>query len=178
MVSNSLNGRAIMSGFERFQKNIRRVKISEGAYVNNPKDPGGETKFGISKRAYPHLDIKNLTQEQADQIYYSDFWLAMHCDSMKAGMDGFVLDFAINSGVPTVTKCLQRALGVLDDGKIGPMTDAAIRTANPRRVVRLLFVSRAIIMAEAKKSNYEEHKHGWFARLFDETMAFATECPP
>lgn len=162
-----------MSSFTDFQKHLKRVAISEGGYVNNPNDPGGETKYGISKRAYPHLDIKNLTKEQSEQIYYEDFWLAMHCDSMKTGMAGFVLDFAIHSGVPTVTRKLQEALGVLPDGKIGKMTDAAIRSAQPRRIVRLLFVQRAIIMAEAKKSNYEEHKHGWFARLFDEAMAFA-----
>lgn len=162
-----------MSSFSDFQKHLKRVAISEGGYVNNPKDPGGETKFGISKRAYPHLDIRNLTKEQADQIYYEDYWIKMACDAMKPCMAGFVLDFAINSGVPTVTKSLQRALGVLPDGKIGNLTIAAIRSAQPKRIVRMMFVDRAIIMAEAKKSNYEEHKHGWFARLFDETMAFA-----
>lgn len=164
-----------MSNFEQFLKVLRRIAVSEGGYVNNPKDPGGETKFGISKRAYPHLNIKELSREQADKIYYDDYWMAMHCDSMKPGMAGFVMDFAVNSGVPIVTRRLQQALGVLPDGKIGAITDAAIRTANPRRIVRLLFVARAIIMAEASEENYEEHKHGWFARLYDETMAFAEE---
>lgn len=167
-----------MSSFSDFLEVLRRIAVSEGGYVNNPKDPGGETKFGISKRAYPHLDIKNLSREQADKIYYDDYWLAMHCDAMKKGMAGFVMDFAVNSGVPLVTRKLQKALGVLPDGKIGSVTDAALRTANPRRIVRLLFVERAIVMAEAKKDNYEEHKHGWFARLYDETMAFAKDCPP
>ena len=47
---------------------------NEGGYVNDPDDPGGETKYGISKRSYPALDIKNLTVEQATAIYLRDFW--------------------------------------------------------------------------------------------------------
>lgn len=161
-----------MSSFDRFKQVLKRVAVSEGGYVNNPKDPGGETKFGISKRAYPHLDIKNLTREQADEIYFNDFWLKMKCDHMPIGMDGFIMDFAVNSGVNRVTKYLQRSLGVLDDGKMGPVTVAALKTANSRRIVRQMFVYRAITFAEAEKENYEEHKHGWFARLFEETVAF------
>lgn len=160
-------------GSDRFDSILRKLHITEGGYVNSPNDPGGETKFGISKRSYPHLDIKNLTKEQADKIYFDDFWMAMRCDQMPLGMDEFVMDFAVNSGVPTVKKKLQQALGVLPDGKIGAVTLAALKTANKKRIVRFLFVERAIIMASAKKNVFDENSHGWYARLFDQTMAFS-----
>src|SRR6185312_16903801 len=54
----------------------------EGGYSNDPRDPGGETKFGISKNAYPNLDIASLTLEQAQQIYLRDYWDACGCDTM------------------------------------------------------------------------------------------------
>lgn len=46
----------------------------EGVYVNDPYDPGGETKYGICKRSYPNLNIKELTLEEAKKIYHRDFW--------------------------------------------------------------------------------------------------------
>jgi len=58
-----------------FDQAIPQVLANEGGYVNDPKDPGGETNFGISKRTYPNVDIKNLTKEQAEAIYRRDFWL-------------------------------------------------------------------------------------------------------
>ena len=58
----------------RFLKAFEKVLRHEGGYVNDPLDLGGETKYGISKRSYPHLDIKNLTLDQAKQIYFRDFW--------------------------------------------------------------------------------------------------------
>ena len=60
---------------ELFDKAMNFVGLMEGGYVNDPIDKGGETKYGISKRSYPNLDIKNLTKEQAREIYYKDFWL-------------------------------------------------------------------------------------------------------
>lgn len=65
----------ILLGMEKFREALNFTLVWEGGYVNNPKDPGGETKYGISKRRYPHLDIKNLTLQQAKDLYYQDYWL-------------------------------------------------------------------------------------------------------
>lgn len=65
----------ILLGIEKFREAINFTLTWEGGYINNPKDPGGETKYGISKRHYPHLDIKNLTLQQAKDLYYQDYWL-------------------------------------------------------------------------------------------------------
>ena len=92
----------------------------EGGYVNHPNDPGGETRFGISKRAYPLLDIKVLTLDQAKAIYRRDYWIPAGCDRVPEALRFDVLDMAVNSGVKVAIQTLQRALGVRDDGLIGP----------------------------------------------------------
>ena len=70
----------------------------EGGYVHDPLDPGGETNFGISKKSYPDLDIKNLTKEQAVEIYKRDYWLATKCDTLPYPLDIIVFDTAVNMG--------------------------------------------------------------------------------
>ena len=72
----------------------------EGGYSNNPKDPGGETKFGISKRFHPYLDIKSLTIEQAHDIYLREYWNLAGCESVADGRAAVLLfDIAVNEGV-------------------------------------------------------------------------------
>lgn len=77
---------------------INFVLKAEGGYVNDPHDPGGETNFGISKRSYPHLNIKALTVDDAKTIYHRDFWLPNGCENLAAGMDLLVFDTAVNMG--------------------------------------------------------------------------------
>lgn len=94
----------------------------EGAYVNDPRDPGGETKWGITKRSYPHLDIKSLTAHEAAQIYYDDFWNKAGCREMDFPLAGFVFIDAVNMGVIPAIKLLQQVLNVSIDGVVGPQT--------------------------------------------------------
>lgn len=98
----------------------------EGGYVNDPRDPGGETKYGISKKAYPAFDIYNLTLNQAKMLYKRDYWDAVDAESIPGVARLMVFDCAVNCGVTTAKKLLQRAVGVKDDGVIGPKTRAAI----------------------------------------------------
>lgn len=98
----------------------------EGGYVNDHRDPGGETKYGISKRAYPAVDIYNLTLNQAKTIYKRDYWDAVDAESIPGAARLMVFDCAVNCGVTTAKKLLQRAVEVKDDGIIGPKTRAAI----------------------------------------------------
>ena len=92
---------------EQFRKAMKFTEKWEGGYVNDPVDPGGETKYGISKRAYPKVDIKNLTLDKAYEIYYRDYWLPCGCDNYDAGLACSVFDAAVNCGV-------KRALGWLE----------------------------------------------------------------
>ena len=98
----------------------------EGGYVHNPADPGGETKFGISKRAYPLIDIAALTLERAKAIYHADFWAKIDGDALPPPLALLVFDAAVNNGVGRAVGWLQTALGTLADGKMGPTTLAAI----------------------------------------------------
>ena len=103
----------------------------EGGYANNPKDPGGETNYGISKRSFPHLDIKNLTIGRAIAIYYTNYWIPMKL----TGIDNdelvlHVFDHGVNAGTKTAIQMLQRLVGVEDDGDIGNETLRAIREYN------------------------------------------------
>lgn len=84
---------------ESFDSAFSFVIGSEGEYSNDPDDPGGETKYGISKRAYPHLDIKNLTLDDAKSIYWQDYWDKADCDNLPNPLDICVFDTAVNQGV-------------------------------------------------------------------------------
>lgn len=153
--------------FDTVFKNVVGI---EAGYVNDSQDPGGETKYGISKRSYPNVDIKNLTLDQAKTIYFSDFWCRLGCDKMAPALAEFVFDYGVNSGDPTAARSLQRAVGALPDGVVGPKTLALIAGRQPDDIARLVFVDRFCTMAEAK--NYEHCKHGWGARLFDVTKRY------
>lgn len=100
----------------------------EGGYVNDPRDPGGETKYGISKRAYPAEDIQNLTLDRAKFLYKRDYWDAVDAESIPGAARLMVFDCSVNCGVVTAKKILQRAVDVKDDGIIGAKTRAAIST--------------------------------------------------
>ena len=98
----------------------------EGGYVNDPRDPGGETKYGISKRAYPAEDIQNLTLDRAKFLYKRDYWDAVDAESIPGAARLMVFDCSVNCGVTTAKKLLQRAVDVKDDGVFGPKTRAAV----------------------------------------------------
>lgn len=76
---------------------------AEGGYVNNSNDPGGETNYGISKRAYPKLDIANLTKEKAKEIYRTDYWKKAGCDLRTWPENICIFDTAVNQGVTKAT---------------------------------------------------------------------------
>lgn len=98
----------------------------EGGYVNDARDPGGETKYGISKRAYPGANIPKLTLDDAKAIYLRDYWQACKCDLMPDPVAFAVFDLAVNAGRNAAIRDLQTALDVESDGVLGPKTLAAI----------------------------------------------------
>ncbi len=153
-----------MKGYEEALELVLGV---EGGYSNCAWDNGGETKFGISKRAYPELNIENLEINDAKVIYYKDYWLTCSCDKMPFSIALNVFDAAVNSGQITAIKWLQKSLGVASDGVVGPQTLNAIENANIGRVNNSILSSRLDLMISHE--DWENAKESWKDRLF--TMA-------
>jgi lysozyme family protein len=122
-----------------FSKAIGYVLANEGGYVNNAADPGGETNFGISKRAYPYLDIKSLTPEDAAIVYKRDYWKFDALTSQRVATKLF--DACVNMGPTQAVRLLQVSLGAVEvgpvvaDGKLGPDTVAHANAADEERLV-------------------------------------------
>ena len=136
----------------------------EGGYVNNPADPGGETKYGISHRAYPNVDIANLTMDQAKAIYEKDYWTLTRCDLCPAALAILVFDAAVNNRPGSAIKWLQQAVGVQADGNIGPVTQAAIKNITDITNTVALFHG-ARILAMSQLTDWHTFGNGWSRRL-------------
>ena len=140
----------------------------EVGYVNDPRDPGGETKFGVSKRAYPNVDIKALTLEQAKAIYKSDYWDRSQCDSLPPVIAFQVFDTAVNSGIGQSIRFLQRAVGVADDGQVGPLTINAVKRLDAETIVVRFNGQRLDFMT--KLSTWDVYGKGWVRRIAKNLM--------
>lgn len=146
-----------------FKDIFERTIDHEGNYSNDPNDPGGETKFGISKRSYPNLIISKLTLEDAYNIYKRDFWDVIHGDNLPYSVAYQLFDFAINSGVGTAIRYLQRAVGVADDGYIGPVSIKAISETSELVMILNLNAERLDFMTRLK--NWPSEGAGWARRI-------------
>lgn len=137
----------------------------EKGYVNNPKDNGGETKFGISKKSYPNEDIPNLTVERARELYKKDYWDKIKGDHVPTPVALMFFDLAINSGVSGATKIIQKAVGAKVDGKVGDETIKAIENAwidNGDALLDTLTEKRMDLYMNHE--DWEEFKNGWTTR--------------
>ena len=158
-----------------FDVAINRLLGNEGGYVNNPNDPGGETKWGISKRAYPNLDIAALTRDDAISIYRRDFWEPIDGDALPPGVGFQMLDFAVNSGIPTAIRALQRSVGVADDGHFGPVSVAALKGADPADTIMRFLAERLLFMAGL--STWTDFGRGWARRIAADLRYGAHDTP-
>ena len=111
---------------ENFNKCLELILHHEGGYVNHPKDPGGETNLGVTKRVYEEWggqkNMKDLTVEDVAPIYEKNYWGRAKCDQLPSGLDLAVFDWSVNSGVGRAVKKLQKMIGTVADGGIGPNT--------------------------------------------------------
>lgn len=137
--------------------------LHEGGYVNHPSDPGKETKFGISKRAYPMEDIPNMTVERAKFLYHRDYWGPAGCDTLPEPLRFHVFDFAVNSGVKTAIKQLQTAVGEFPDGIIGPKTLGAIASYPIGRLIVTFSAHRLTFLAGLP--SWPAFGRGWVNRV-------------
>lgn len=162
-----------------FLSAVERVLADEGGYVDRPSDPGGETKFGIARRGYPALDIKNLTREQAIEIYWRDWWRRYGYGALPSPLSAKMLDLAVNVGPGQAARFLQRALracgvGVGEDGVLGPATLTAASNANQIALLAALRSEAAgyyRLLAALKRKIHveagEDFLDGWLNRAYE-----------
>jgi lysozyme family protein len=141
---------------------FERLMGSEGGYTFHPDDPGGETQWGISKRSYPLLNIHALTRDDAREIYRRDFWDRGRFEQFGQALAYQVFDIAVNSGIETAIRMLQRAVGAADDGHIGPVTINLVKTRSISDVVMLLVAERLEFWR--KLSTWKTFGKGWAGR--------------
>lgn len=146
-----------------FNNAFNLILINEGGYVNDPHDKGGETKYGISKTAYPNIDIKNLTLEQARAIYHRDYWLRCKCEFLPDALSVAVFDYAVNSGCRRAIKDLQAVLGVAVDGIIGNQTIGAANRIPQRKVLSEYLDKRLNYLMSLK--SWARYGNGWGNRI-------------
>ena len=173
-----LNLGVYKEGFDRYKSNeekimpfyqeIKKVIEREGGYVNDPDDPGGETKYGISKKAYPNVDIENLTVDDAVELYKDDYWLPAKIERLPDKLQGQYFDMVVNQGIAKSSKILQRACNgknkdkIKVDGKVGPNTiKATARLESDRlRAYRIMEYARLALT----RPELEKYYYGWVKR--------------
>lgn len=158
-----------------FNAIIDQTLAHEGEYSNNPNDAGGETKYGISKRSYPTVDIKNLTLDEAKAIYKRDFWDNQRYSSIEdIPLASKVFDLGVNMGTKNVVILLQRALkangfkNLSDDGIFGDSTKFALENSDPKRVLIALRSEaagyyRRLVASNSSQSSFLK---GWLNRAY------------
>lgn len=135
----------------------------EGGYSNNPLDPGGETKYGICKRVYPAEDIVNLTLDRAKALYFRDYWGPAGCEAMPEVAKFHIFDMAVNSGVRTTIRMVQRVVGEVEDGILGSNTLQAIQAMPSSKFVAWLNAERLLLMSDLK--TWPAFGRGWAKRI-------------
>jgi len=151
-----------------FDEIIKKVLEHEGGYVNDKDDRGGETKYGITKRFYPDLDIKNLTIDDAVNIYYEDYWKPSKASLLPKDLRYPYFDCVVNTGQSRAVKILQQACNnkntfkIKEDGKIGAATISACKKLEADRFIsyRILFYSLLI----SDNPTQEKFWYGWYKR--------------
>jgi lysozyme family protein len=157
-----------------FKLEIAGLLMREGGYSNSSTDLGGETKYGISKKQYPDLDIPSLTSEQASEIYRRDFWdkfRLSEIDNQKLAAN--VFDMIINMGYTPSIKCLQKALHEINtnvsfnmDGILGTLTIQMVNESDALEIIRALKLQRILGYLDIVKENRSQlaNLEGWIKR--------------
>ena len=148
-------------------KAFEKVIGHEGGYVNDKNDRGGETKYGISKRAYPNVDIASLTIDDARKIYFKDYWEKNRVEELPKDIRFCYFDMCVNMGGGRACKILQQTANakgakLIEDGRIGRNTIKGSQSVGLQRLksYRVLYYARIVI----KKPSQEKYWYGWFRR--------------
>ena len=165
---------------DNFDKCFALVIDDEGGFVDHPKDPGGMTNLGVTRRNWEvylnrnvtEIEMRGLTPDIVKPFYKAMYWDKIKGDQLPAGVDYAAYDFAVNSGTRRAAKYLQRIAGVADDGVIGPKSIEAIKACDPKQTVQALCDMRLDFLK--RLPTFETFGKGWSRRVA-EVRAKATE---
>ena len=160
---------------KKFSEALEVILHHEGGYVNHPKDPGGETNLGVTKRVYEDFggekEMKDLTKADVEPIYKKNYWDRVKGDDLPEGLDLCIFDFAVNAGPGRAAKFIQRLVKTTVDGGIGPNT---LKCINDH--VEHYGVSTTIDQYQSERQNYyeslstfETFGRGWTRRVNEVT---------
>lgn len=162
-----------------FNLSLKAVLVFEGGYVNHPKDPGGETNRGVTKRVYDGYrkslgkatqSVKLISEAEVADIYRRQYWNVVKGDRLPTGVDFAVFDGAVNSGPSQAVKWLQRALQALGlyggkiDGVCGEATVAAANRINDNDALVAAICARRLDFCQALKT-WQAFGKGWSSRI-------------
>tara|TARA_B100002019_G_C21240619_1_gene585331 strand:- start:797 stop:1315 length:519 start_codon:yes stop_codon:yes gene_type:complete len=164
-----------------FDECLQIILHHEGGYVNHPKDPGGMTNLGVTKRVYEDWvgyavsehTMQNLTEEDVAPIYKKNYWDRVKGDDLPEGLNLCVFDFGVNAGTGRAAKYLQTMIGTVVDGGIGPNT---LRTLDEH--VSLVGLQETIEQYQENRQRYyqklktfETFGRGWTRRVNETTQS-------
>ncbi len=153
-----------------YEQAIAQVFKDEGGYTNESTDPGGPTNWGITlydaqtywKHDATSEDVKSMPKSVAEDIYRNHYAIPVKYDSLPAGVDYAVLDYAINSGISRSSKLLQHLVGVTEDGIIGSITIAKVNTVEPTSLIKSIYTERLAFLKGLH--TWSVYGHGWTNR--------------
>jgi lysozyme family protein len=151
-----------------FDDMIPRLLRREGGYVNDPDDAGGETKFGISKRQHPGLDIRNLSIGKAREIYLRDYWEKFAIEKLPAPIREIFFDMCVLQGIGAASLILQRAINhgrsdkIAEDGIVGTVTRREAEGVDPIviRAYRVTYLNELVLANPSRRKFWR----GWMNR--------------
>jgi lysozyme family protein len=155
---------------ENYAQALKQVLKYEGGKVDDPRDPGGRTAFGVTQATYnawrkkqglPNADVFTISQTDVAAIYRQEYWDRVRGDDLPDGVDFAVFDFAVNSGVSRAARTLQAVVGVAQDGQIGPATIQATKA-----YVGLAITNKRLAFMQSL-SIWSTFGKGWSARIAD-----------
>ena len=128
---------------DNFHDSLIMLLKHEGGFVNHPRDPGGMTNLGVTKKVYEEWmgrevseqEMRDLQPKDVRDLYKKNYWDRCKCDDLPSGLDFAVFDWAVNSGTGRSSKGVQKACGAEPDGAIGPKTLALVKGQNTQYMI-------------------------------------------
>ena len=156
---------------KNFKSSLAKVLKSEGGFSDHPKDPGGATNKGITLRTYNYFtsgdkskaDLRNITDQEIQNIYLTGYWTKVHCDFLPSGVDYALFDAAVNSGPIRAARWLQIAVDTKVDGIIGLKTLSCVNDYTPGEIIDCMSDIRLRFLRGLR--TWETFGNGWGKRV-------------